>query len=122
MGVSERTVHRNYVNIFLVPFILFLGQLFFRYEVELGRLNVKHMYWLAYRHGLHFSEPTLNNRFCLCSGSLPELYIALPKVWEAIIGWELLFPPKTFKRNNKSYEQEEIRFPSNKADLYPSYC
>lgn len=74
---------------------------FFRYEAELGRLNVKHMYWLACRHALHFSEPTLNNRFCLCFGSLSEPYIALPKVWEAIIGWELLFPPKAFKETIK---------------------
>lgn len=122
VSVSERAVHRNYVNIFLVPFVLFLRQLFFRYEAELGRFNVKHMYWLACRHGLHFSEPTLNNRFCLCSGSLPELCIALPRVWEAIIGWELLFPPKAFKRNNESYELGRLDFSLNKADLYPLYC
>jgi hypothetical protein len=72
------------------------------------------MYWLACRHGLHISEPTPNNRFCLSSGSLPEPYIAHPKVWEAIIGWELLFPPKAFKRNNKSYEQERLDFPQMK--------
>lgn len=86
VSVSEMAVHRNYVNIFLVPCTLFLGQLFFRYEAELGRLNVKHMYWLACRHSLHFSEPTLNNRFCLCSGSLPEPTLHFQKYGKQSLG------------------------------------
>lgn len=53
VSVSEMAVHGSYGNIILVPCTLFSGQLFFSYEAELGRLNVKHIYWPACRHALH---------------------------------------------------------------------
>lgn len=92
VSVSKRGVHRNCVNIFLVIFLLFLRQLSFRCEAGLGRLNVKHMYWLACRHVVDFSQPVLNNRFCLGCGSLPKLCRVLSKVWEAIIFGGITFP------------------------------
>lgn len=81
VSFSESSVHGNYVNIFLVTFILFLRQSFLdTSETEWGGLNVKHMYWQVRRHLLELSAHMLDNGFCSCYVFLAEPTTVLFKV------------------------------------------